>query len=118
MTYSTYPSNKLYSLIQFNEISGDLINGHVMTLKGSSIFASVCIVKITKSWMRPEQPRHGFNEGLYYLQHKNDYYLIDIFCNGKAKPDKIVNGKFLKYYEYGIPPHVYTSIIGSLISDI
>ncbi len=118
MTSTSYHLNTLYKLVKFNEVTGNLINGNKITLKGSSIFAATCIVTITKSWMRPAQPRHGFNEGIYYLQYKDDYYLIEISCTGTPKEELLTDSKFLRYYEYGIPPHVYTSIIASLVSDV
>jgi len=106
------------SLVKFDKIVGNLHRDNVLTLTGSSILAETFTVTITKSWMRPSPPpRFSWNEGCYYLQHKNKYYLINITF-GEDQSQNKVDGGMLHYSKYGIPPHVYTSIVGSLVTAI
>lgn len=106
------------SLVKFDKVVGNLDTGNVLTLIGSSILTKTFTVTITKSWMRPAPPtRFRWHEGCYYLQSKDKYYLINISF-GKDQSKNKVDGNFLHYSEYGIPAHVYTAIVGSLVTTI
>lgn len=119
--YDFIQNNSFFSgqPVIFHQIQGNLMNLNNVVLSGWSMtLSSKFKISIYKtSVMFRELEGFSWNEAEYYLNVNGLFYIIQITIGGSSS-SRFTEPIEIEYQRLGIPPLVYSAIIGSVTTQL